>query len=707
MVNLNLRKRLFIVVSIIAAIVLINSIINCWILVKQKKDIIELNNWAYIDMIMNEDIIARVDDLKSAFIYWSYEPNINRWNIVKESFKNLKSGFNKLKTVVSNKLILKQNISRLGIQISYLNSNILLCSKIQDLRDKNLKELERKCSKLKSTLNYIMNNIIDPAKDESSRLGNIKYLKYWSNIDMIMNEDVIQQLISFQLAFENFITDKSDASKASRYLNSLKKGIKNWINLVKENPKIKDVIGNLMIEINQISILWDKTQKETQILKHRTFQVMKTISNIATASDKIMEGLIDPKKAEIVSDAITNANRYIYISVVILGIIILLIAVIAWGTNTVCRPLQSLIFRLKELATGEADLTKQLDVTAINCSQVLNCGNTSCPSYGKKSHCWYEAGSYAPVVFCPKIKNGIYKSCEECEVYKKAIITEIDEVSTFVNAFILRIRELVKRIKSQGEEVSHEAQNLSSVSEQLANGANETQSQAEKVNQVAETTGDEISYVASAIEEMTASIAEVSQHTSHASQIAQEASEEVIRTQQVIKDLAEASNKINEVSKLIGSIAEQTNLLALNATIEAARAGEAGKGFAVVANEVKELAKQTGNSVSEIDEMVKGLQYGANNALSAIEKIVEVINQVAELSNNIAAAIEEQTATTNEVSANTQKVNEDVNSMARMSQSIAAAGTQTSQGAQLVSETAKKLRNLSDDLMKLLGEFTV
>ena len=393
----------------------------------------------------------------------------------------------------------------------------------------------------------------------------------------------------------------------------------------------------------------------------------------------------------------------------IIGLVALIFGLATGGfiARGITTKLKELIIRLKDLATGEADLTKQLTVRAINCSQVIGCGNVDCPVYGKEARCWYEAGSYAPEVHCSKIKNGEYSSCEECKVYKQAMDTELDEVASLVNAFILRIRDLVAKVKVRGEEVAEEAQSLSLVSEQLASSAVEAQAQAEEVNHAVGATSESISSVATAMEEMTATVEEISQHTARANEVAQEASTEAARAQEVIRNLTEASNRISEVSKIIGSIAEQTKLLALNATIEAARAGEAGKGFAVVANEVKELAQQTGNSVTEIDEMLKDLQSGVTDVLSTVDRISQVIQHVAEFSNNVAAAIEEQTATTNEISANTQKISTEVNDMVQMSETIAAAGNQTAQGAEQVKTAAHKLRELSDDLRRLLGEFKV
>src|SRR5436853_254450 len=119
-----------------------------------------------------------------------------------------------------------------------------------------------------------------------------------------------------------------------------------------------------------------------------------------------------------------------------------------------------------------------------------------------------------------------------------------------------------------------------------------------------------------------------------------------------VSKLGSSSAEIGQVIRVITEIAEQTNLLALNATIEAARAGEAGKGFAVVANEVKELAKETAKATEDISRKIEAIQADTRGAVAAIEQIGKVINQINDLQNAIASAVEEQTATTGEISRN-------------------------------------------------------
>jgi methyl-accepting chemotaxis protein len=149
---------------------------------------------------------------------------------------------------------------------------------------------------------------------------------------------------------------------------------------------------------------------------------------------------------------------------------------------------------------------------------------------------------------------------------------------------------------------------------------------------------------------MEASIREISQSAVEAARVGDDAANLAVSTNDTVAQLGASSREIGEVIKLITSIAEQTNLLALNATIEAARAGDAGKGFAVVASEVKDLAQETARATEDIATRVQVIQTDTERAIGAIAKITEVIGRINEFQTTIASAVEEQTATTNEIS---------------------------------------------------------
>jgi methyl-accepting chemotaxis protein len=176
--------------------------------------------------------------------------------------------------------------------------------------------------------------------------------------------------------------------------------------------------------------------------------------------------------------------------------------------------------------------------------------------------------------------------------------------------------------------------------------------------------------VAGATEEMAASSNEIARNASEASSTVAEAVSSVQAANRTMAQLSEASGQINDIVKTITAVAEQTNLLALNATIEAARAGEMGKGFAVVAGEVKELSKQTKSATERITEMINSVQELSHAAVGAIDAISSVVERINRNQITIASAVEEQTATTREISENLQQA-------AQRAEGIAAFVTQT------------------------------
>jgi methyl-accepting chemotaxis protein len=183
-----------------------------------------------------------------------------------------------------------------------------------------------------------------------------------------------------------------------------------------------------------------------------------------------------------------------------------------------------------------------------------------------------------------------------------------------------------------------------------------------------------------------------------------EQASEAVKVSQALSAHVEA---IESILSLIRDIAGQTNLLALNATIEAARAGEAGKGFAVVANEVKELAKETAKATEDISQKIEAIQGDTRGAVEAIEEISSIIGQINDIQSSIASAVEEQTATTNEIARNVSEAARGSGEIAENITGVATAAQGTAKGAEETQRAAGELAQMATELQALVDRFRV
>jgi methyl-accepting chemotaxis protein len=245
------------------------------------------------------------------------------------------------------------------------------------------------------------------------------------------------------------------------------------------------------------------------------------------------------------------------------------------------------------------------------------------------------------------------------------------------------------------------AEELTAVSTQMASNASETSAQANVVSAASEQVSKNVQTVATGVEEMNAAIRDIAKNATDSARVAEQAVTAAESANTTIGKLGESSSEIGKVIKVITSIAEQTNLLALNATIEAARAGEAGKGFAVVANEVKELAKETARATEDISRRIEAIQTDTRGAVDSIGQISQVITTISDISNTIASAVEEQTATATEMSRNVGEAAKGTAEIAQNITAVAQAAQSTTQGATNAQQAASELARMATELQQL------
>jgi methyl-accepting chemotaxis protein len=284
---------------------------------------------------------------------------------------------------------------------------------------------------------------------------------------------------------------------------------------------------------------------------------------------------------------------------------------------------------------------------------------------------------------------------------------EMGDLTRTINRMNANLKSIILAIIKSSHRVALASEQMSGTGEQITANSEETTGQANLVTQATQQVSHNLQNVSAGAGEMTATIQNIASNAHTAATVASNAVLTAQGATSNVGKLGQSSAEIGEVVKVITSIAQQTNLLALNATIEAARAGESGKGFAVVANEVKALAKQTANATEDIRRKIEAIQHDARGAVAAIGSISDVINRVNDISGAIATAVEEQSATTNEMTRNITDAATGSQEITRNIEGVARAARDTSTGAHALRKAGEELAEMATELRTVVAQFKI
>ena len=380
----------------------------------------------------------------------------------------------------------------------------------------------------------------------------------------------------------------------------------------------------------------------------------------------------------------TNIRSGIKVTLIIACIVVAIVALIIslLVVRSINRPLAKTVNLIKEIAEGEGDLTKRLDISGNDeLTELSSCFNQ------------YSETIYSIVKSTQESASDLSEQAISIAATSTQLNANTDEMTAQTSTVAAAVEELSVNMT----EVSVQSKGMYDETSESRKSSKQLNSSMQEISHSLDTARTNLSSIASASEQMSSIISEVASNTERSRSTSQVAVEAADKASNRVNSLLSSTDEIVQIVQTIDDISEQTKTLALNATIEAARAGEAGKGFAVVANEVKNLAKHTSNATLDITEKIKKMKDSTDNTVQEIASVRNIILEINEMTNSIATAIEEQSITVSDNSNNTAASN---NLLLTIFDKI----KQSINDIEAINTRVESIESSADNVSKIIGE---
>lgn len=486
---------------------------------------------------------------------------------------------------------------------------------------------------------------------------------------------------------------------------------------IKDNMK---TLGN-----GELRPVWDKIENSNSKvgLINYTFRGKKKIMGFY----KLDNGWI-LQAMPVISEIYEPLTKVRNLSVILSIIFILLSTLVGYLLSKfIVKSILEVTDVAKDLANGEGDLTKRIDIhTHDEVGEMSEHFNSFLDNIHKT------------ITDIVDVNHNLVASSEELSASSNQLVGSANELlnhaanstdlaenvkekAADINDLSVKSAEMTAKTFERVIELNQNINTISSATEQgtvnlsnILNAISTVVAEMENVKQEVNISNQGVEAVASAVEELNASLDEINITTDKAKDMSIEAKKYATEANTVMQILEKKSADAVKLVKLVNDITDQTNMLALNATIEAAGAGEAGKGFAVVANEVKELAKQTAAATNKIETQILDISEASTNASKSVRDIDKIVTELHDLNDQIADNISEQKLAVNEIANNSaenlslnqnvvdyaQKIVSQVNDIDKNSQEVSLGFNEISSNVVATVQLADRIKFNTEEIVK-------
>jgi methyl-accepting chemotaxis protein len=440
----------------------------------------------------------------------------------------------------------------------------------------------------------------------------------------------IRRLLLARHAAATFLKthDRSDVKKLKNQLAALTESLINldpYILTTRQKELFDLIQADRRVYADGVLQLVDLTLEANRIFDEELDHIGPGIVNILAQLQKSVKAEQDELGPKLQAEN----NRVLSIILLVSAISIILGLLISYLiARAISRPLQEVLERVKDIARGEGDLTKRIQVNSRD---------------------------------------------------------EVGAVANEINGFLGKLHDVISEVKLSSEVVGGSAGEISQGNQDLND---RTQQQASAV----EETASALEELTSLVKTNAAHAEDASRLANQTSDMAKNGGESVNRTTDAMKAVTESSHKIAEIINVVNEIAFQTNLLALNAAVEAARAGEAGRGFAVVAGEVRNLAGRSASAAKEIQALISDSVSKVDLGNKLVNESGELLKEIIINVQGVARTISEMAASSQEQAQGIEEVNRAMAQMDEGVQQNAALVEESASAAEEMASAAENLR---------------